>query len=213
MFRPKKYSPTERQLAALARKAAMNREVLYHGTRHSKSILSMGILFSAERGHQVCFTRSPEEAAYWALLERDHDEGRGSILIFDRHSLQCRYKIEPYHDACWDDETSCRDEAEETIWDDVIDVGKYLIGYVSDPTTQCSDKLKMLNREHRLDMEVRLNELLYHVPDWRHRPEALLDFKEARLNRSILLRLLTTSGDEAGTVADHESCDSENPGR
>jgi hypothetical protein len=93
MLRPKEYSEAERRLAGLARKIAMQRDVLYHGTRHAQSILTMGVLFHAERGLQVCFTRSAEEAAYWALLERDHDEGRGSIFAFDRRSLQYRYNI------------------------------------------------------------------------------------------------------------------------
>ena len=153
----------------------MNRDVLYHGTRHAQSILSMGVLFTSDPGYpMVSFTRSPEEAAYWALLERDHDEGRGAIFIFDRRSLHCRYKIEPYHDGCWDDQTSRRDEAEEGIWADVINVGKYLVGFVSGPTTVLSDRHKMLNHEHRMSMEDRLNNLLYFVPDWRHRPEELI---------------------------------------
>jgi hypothetical protein len=150
---------------------AMNRDVLYHGTRNAQSILSMGVLF---RSDAVSFTRSPEEAGYWALLDRDDDEGRGAILIFDRQSLHQRYKIEPYHDTVWDDGTHCRDEAEETTGTDVIDVGKYLIGFVSEQNTRRSERLKMLNRKRRMDMEARLNELLYHVSDWRFRPEALL---------------------------------------
>ena len=96
----------------------------------------MGVRFHAERGLQVCFTRSAEEAAYWPLLERDHEEGRGSIFAFDRRSLQYRYNIEPFHDDCWDNETGRRDEAEERIFDNITDIGKRLIGFVPDPTTQ-----------------------------------------------------------------------------
>jgi hypothetical protein len=136
----------------LARKMAMNRDVLYHGTRYAQSILSMGILFPSDA---VSFTRSPEEAAYWALLDRDDDEGRGAILIFDRQSLHQRYKIEPYHDTIWDDAKRCRDEAEEAICNDVVNVGKYLIGFVSEQNTHRSDRLKMLNRKRRADMEAR----------------------------------------------------------
>ncbi len=158
MFRPKEYSEAERRLAGLARKIAINRDVLYHGTRYAHSILRMGVLFKA--GYtMVSFTRSPEEAAYWALLDRDNDEGRGAIFIFDRRSLHCRYKIEPYHDGCRNDDTTCRDEAEEAIRDNVIDIGKYLIGFVSDKTTRCSNKLKKLNREYRVEMEARLRQL------------------------------------------------------
>ena len=182
MFRPRKYSEAERRLANLARKTAMKRDVLYHGTRHAQSILSMGVIFCAEYAHQVSvsFTRSPEEAAYWALLERDNDEGRGAILIFDRQSLRCRYKIEPYHDQIWYNYRNRRDESEEMIWGDVIDVGKHLVGFVSEPKTECSDLLKSRNRKYRINMESRLNELLYHVPDWRCRPEEQLKPKLIR---------------------------------
>jgi hypothetical protein len=173
MFRPKKYSEAERRLANHARKIAMKRDVLYHGTRHAQSILSMGVIFSAERD-QVCFTRSPEEAAYWALLKRDHDEGGGAILIFDRQSLRCQYKIELYHDPFWDTDINRRDESEEVISGDVTNIGKHLVGFVTEPKTECSDLLKSRNCEHRRHMETRLNELLYRVPDWRCRPEEQL---------------------------------------
>jgi hypothetical protein len=152
----------------------MNRDVLYHGTRHMQSILTAGVLFPAEEGGKVSFTRSADEAAYWALLPRTEDEGHGSILIFDRKLLRSRYKIEPYHDPIWDNKTTCRDEAEEAIWGDVINIGKYLIGLVCDNTGQSSDLLKSRNREYRRHMETRLNELLYHVPDWRCRPEGYI---------------------------------------
>jgi len=168
-FRPKEYSEAQRQLAATARKVTMNRDVLYHGTRHAQSILTTGVVFPAEEGGKVCFTRSAEEAAYWALLKRDHDEGRGAILIFDRLLLRCRYKIEPYHDQIWDDDATCRDEAEEAVGADVVNVGKYLVGLVSEPAHQSSARLRILNSEHRMTTEARLNQLLRRAPDWRFR--------------------------------------------
>jgi len=171
MFLPIKYSEAERWLANLGRKIAMQRDVLYHGTRHAKSILSMGVLFSADETGKVSFTRSAEEAAYWALSPRIDDEGRGAIMIFDRLLLRSRYKIQPYHDPIWDSAASWRDEAEEELWGDVINVGEYLIGLVSEPTMNRSDILVRRNRKHRLHTEARLNELLYHIPDWRCRPE------------------------------------------
>jgi hypothetical protein len=73
-------------------------------------------------------------------LGRDSDEGRGAILIFDRQSLRCRYRIEPWHDDFWDDETGRRDEMEERIWQNVTDVGHHLIGRVTEPTTCCEPK-------------------------------------------------------------------------
>jgi hypothetical protein len=174
IFCSKKYTEAERQLAAIVRKAAMGRDVLYHGTRHAQSILKIGVLFPVEDGGKVCFTRSAEEAAYRALRPRTEDEGRGAVLIFDRQLLHCRYKIEPYHDPIWDNKTTCHDEAEEAIWAEVTNVGKYLIGPVTDNASQSSDRLKTRNREYRRHIETRLNELLYFVPDWRCRPEEYL---------------------------------------
>jgi hypothetical protein len=45
--------------------------------------------------------RSAEVAAYWALVPREDDEGRASILIFDRQSLARRYKIEANPEVFW----------------------------------------------------------------------------------------------------------------
>jgi hypothetical protein len=179
MFRPKKYCEAERRLANLARKIAMKRDVLYHGTRYAKSILRSGVLFSADRGG-VCFTRSPEEAAYWALLERDNDEGRGAILIFDRQSLRCRYKVEPHHDPIWDTDTNCRDELEEAVWGDIINIGKHLVGFVSDPAVQSSARLRILNAKQRMDIEARLQQLVRQKPDWRCRPKKRVELSVAK---------------------------------
>ena len=43
-----KYTDAERQLAGQAREIAMNRDVLYHGTRYAQSILKTGVLFLRE---------------------------------------------------------------------------------------------------------------------------------------------------------------------
>jgi hypothetical protein len=92
MLRHIKYSDAERQLAGRAREVAMNRDVLYHGTRYAQSILKTGVLFHSLTGGdpKVCLTRSAEVAASWALVDRDDDEGRGSIFILDRQSLERR---------------------------------------------------------------------------------------------------------------------------
>ena len=72
MLRHLKYTEAERQLAGMARQKAMDRDVLYHGTRFAELILKTGVLFSSDTDDaKVSFTRSPEVAAYWALLERD----------------------------------------------------------------------------------------------------------------------------------------------
>lgn len=77
------YSDMVRQLATQTRAIAKARNVLYHGTRYTQSILDSGALFRAPIGEQkVCLTRSAEVAAYWAMLRRDDDEGRGSIFIW-----------------------------------------------------------------------------------------------------------------------------------
>ena len=68
MARHLKYTKAIRQLAGMARQKAMDRD---------------GVLFCSDPGQpKVSFTRSPEVAAYWALLERNDDEGRGSVFIF-----------------------------------------------------------------------------------------------------------------------------------
>src|SRR5665213_3240032 len=118
MRAPLNYRNEERQLADFARKMAMNQDVLYHGTRYGRSILRSGVLFTAYPGKQkVSFTRSPEAAAYFALMERFNDEGRGAILIFDRDSLLSQYKINLIHEK-WVPvgDTGWHDEAEEEIW-------------------------------------------------------------------------------------------------
>jgi hypothetical protein len=112
------YTTAERELAWLARKLATNRDVLYHGTRYRHSILKMEVLFRPEVGDAVfavSLTRSPEVAAYWALLKRDNDEGRGSIFVFDRQSLASRYKIQFNPEVYWLSDTTFHDEAEEQI--------------------------------------------------------------------------------------------------
>ena len=75
-----KYTTAERELALLARKLTRNRDVLYHGTRYRHSILKMEVLFRPEVGDDaVSLTRSPEVAAYWALLKRDNDCGNSNV--------------------------------------------------------------------------------------------------------------------------------------
>ena len=83
MLRHLKYTEAVRQLAGMARQKAMDRDVLYHGTRLAELIQKRGILFYSDPGDpKVSFTRSPEVAAYWALLERDDDEGRRISIYF-----------------------------------------------------------------------------------------------------------------------------------
>jgi hypothetical protein len=161
MLRHIKYSDAERKLAGQAREVAMNRDVLYHGTRHAQSILKTGVLFRSLTGGdpKVCLTRSAEVAAYWALIDRDNDEGRGSIFILDRQSLERRYKIDANPEVYWHSKTRFHDEAEEEILDNVVDVGNHLIGVVSGPTIRRSQRTKTLNRRLKNEIEARLQEL------------------------------------------------------
>jgi hypothetical protein len=143
--------------AGVARHKAMDRDALYHGTRYAELILKTGVLFYSDPGQpKVSFTRSPEVAAYFALLERDDDEGRGSVFIFDRQSLERRYKVEANPEVDWHTKTLFHDEAEEEIWANVIDISNHLIGLVSGPTGWRSHKHKTLNREYRAQVEARL---------------------------------------------------------
>src|SRR6516225_3596125 len=154
------YTTAERELALLARKLAMNQDVLYHGTRYRQSILKTETLFRPEVGvDAVFFTRSPEVAAYWALLKRDDDEGRGSIMVCDRQSLASRYKIKCNPQVYWHSDTTFHDEAEEQIFDNVTKIGDHLIGIVSGPTDQAFAETKILNREFEKMMEARLQQL------------------------------------------------------
>ena len=137
------YSKTERRLAAQARTIANVRDVLYHGTRYTQSILESRTLFRAVVGDQkVCLTRSAEVAAHWAMIRRQDDEGRGSILILDRRSLQRGYKINAVPFPYWKTKTIFHDEAEEEIWDDVVEVRSHLIDLVLGPK---NGRLPMMN--------------------------------------------------------------------
>lgn len=91
----------------------MNQNVLYHGTRYAAaSILKTRALFRAAIGdRKVCLIRSANVAAYWALMERDDDEGQGSIFILHRDFLERRYKIISNPDCFWLSKTLIHDEA------------------------------------------------------------------------------------------------------
>jgi hypothetical protein len=66
-------------------------------------------------------------------MARDDDEGRASILVFDRRSLGRRYTIEANPAAFWHTETIFHDEAEEEIRENIVDVASHLIGFISVP--------------------------------------------------------------------------------
>ncbi len=157
MLRHIRYTAAERKLAGIARQKAGNQDVLYHGTRYAKSILQTRALFRSPCGDpRVCLTRSADVAAYWASVERDDDVGRGSIFIFDRNSLERRYKIEANPNVWWHSKTLFHDEAEEEIWTDVINIGNHLIGIARGPIARRSQRHKALTRKHLELIEARL---------------------------------------------------------
>src|SRR5262245_53372061 len=156
MLRHLKYTKAVRRLAGMARRKAMDRDALYHGTRFAELILKTGVLFYSDPGDpKVSFTRSPEVAAYWALMERYDDEGRRSVLIFDPQSLEHRYKIKAIPEGYWLTNTLFHDEEEEEIWANVTDIGNHLIGLVSAPTGWRSHNHKMITRKYSAWIEYR----------------------------------------------------------
>jgi hypothetical protein len=116
----------EALLANRARSGYRGQDVLYHGTRYAPEILASGILLAAPHGlTAVSLTRSAEVAAYSALLPRDNTNNAAAILVLSRQSLRTRYAITPHHDY------DCHgDEAEEVIWDDILDIKRHLLGVV-----------------------------------------------------------------------------------
>lgn len=123
-------SPQAREswLAEMARNAAVGVDALYHGTRYPAAIIESATLKPAYVGDPVvCFTRSSHEAAKWAMLPRDHDEGRGAIFVFDRQRLLARYRLDQ-HCGC----EGAR-EYEENVWDRVVRLQDALVSFVSEP--------------------------------------------------------------------------------
>ena len=56
-----------------------SRKVVYHGTRFGQTIMDANALIFGARGlPMISFTSLPRVAAYWALMERPGDEGRGT---------------------------------------------------------------------------------------------------------------------------------------
>ena len=68
-------------LSAKAREIARGGDALFHGTRYRGLILARGSLKAADVGANcVSFSRSPEVAAFSAILPREDDERSGAIL-------------------------------------------------------------------------------------------------------------------------------------
>jgi hypothetical protein len=153
-----KYSEEERELAARAREVAGDQDILYHGTRYAQSILRTGALLCPECW-QVSFTRSAEVAAYWALMERDDDEGVGSILVLNRGSLAQGYDLCAVPEVFWLSADRFHNEAEEEIRADLPDLSNHLLGIVSGQAADPSTRRTQLNRKRNAEIELRLQQL------------------------------------------------------
>jgi len=82
----------------------MRQPVLFHGSRYARRIKTEGVLRRAEKGtRSVHFSRQLRVATYWAMLDRDDDEGRGAVLVLDRDRLAQNYRLECFRDNWVDD--------------------------------------------------------------------------------------------------------------
>jgi hypothetical protein len=98
----------------LAKKARplldLSQPVIFHGSRHPKSVLRLNALLSATRrapGAEVPLiavscTRSLHVALYWAMLERiGGDESQGAVFVLDRTRLAQDFRLQTYRDSFW----------------------------------------------------------------------------------------------------------------
>jgi hypothetical protein len=114
-------------LARQARELASGFSPLFHGTRYLNSILSDGYLKPTGNPEAVRFTRSADAAAYWATMERgEGEDGRGAILVFDRHRLNARYRLELI------DNSYRIAEQEEFVLGRDVPLGLALVGIISE---------------------------------------------------------------------------------
>jgi hypothetical protein len=110
-----------------------SRPVLFHGTRYARNILRNDELCSAPVGlAAVSFSRQLEISIYWAILDRDDDEGQGAILVLDRDRLTQKYKLQCRRDQCLNHGfPRMYTEAEEIVYGrDIEDLHKYLVDTV-----------------------------------------------------------------------------------
>ena len=97
-------------------------------SRHAISQFhSDGYLKPTGNPEAVRFSRSPDAAAYWAMRDRDDDDGRGAVLVFDRDRLNARYRLDLIDDSLY------IAEQEELISGRDASLGIGLIGIISGP--------------------------------------------------------------------------------
>lgn len=130
-------------LANVARQMAPGGDVLFHGTRYPRAVLEAGALLPSNPMYVgVCFSRSAAEAAYWATLPRDTDEGRGAIFILERRRLVERYPLETWKDVTY------RDEFEERVFGAVL-LSDALLGMVAEPRASLPPKQRKLAHDFK----------------------------------------------------------------
>lgn len=112
-------------LARLTRAIGRGHDAIYHGTRVPIEVLRMGKLKPDGNG-AVSLTRSPEVAAYFALLPGDGIvRWSPAVLVLNRSSLVQTYRLQPWrYGEDWDD------EQEEVIWGRTVTFRRHLLGVV-----------------------------------------------------------------------------------
>jgi hypothetical protein len=140
--------------------------VLYHGTRYAQKILRSNELRWPDVGlSAVHFSRQLHTSAYWALLPRDDDEGKGAVFVLDRDWLAQKYKLETRRDG-WLDIRSLYPpmytEAEEIVWGrDIGNLHKYLIDTIwIDESTLTGQTTKQLREAAHLRLPKRRRAVL-----------------------------------------------------
>lgn len=134
----------EKHLASRARVLAAGRPVLYHGTRRASEVLKSGklapLIYEA-----VALTRSAEIAAYFALTPHlKAQRYSAAILVLNAVSLKHAYKIEPFHDPCWDKQDHRYDEQEERIVGRIVSFRRHLIGVARITDLQLNPETKLV---------------------------------------------------------------------
>ena len=127
-------------MAKLARQIGRGRHAIFHGTRHANESLRAGKLICPDWGdNAICFSRSPETAAYFANLRMDDgDRESRAVLVLNRRLLVQTYRLEPFRDDWTEGD---RDEREERIVGRDISFRRHLIGIAQD-----ADVAKVLGR-------------------------------------------------------------------
>ena len=127
-------SPELDELARLVAWSHDDRKVVYHGTRFGQTIIDANALLSGFRGLPfISFTASPRVAAYWSLIERPGDEGRGAVLVIDRKALVRylgRFALQPAKTKLGVGPGGIVDDTEGQLWhQDVPNLQKVMLAH------------------------------------------------------------------------------------